>query len=99
ANERMVALSGFARDQIIGRTTLELGMWVVPHQREQLMKEMARGGEHDGPRMSVRDFEFEGVNKDGRKFTLLTSIDRIELAGKPCMLSIIQDITERKQAE
>ena len=99
ANERMVELSGRTREEIIGRTSIELGMWVDPRQRERLMAEMARGSDNGEPRLSIRDFEFEGVNKSGRRFTLLTSIDRIELAGKPCMLSIIQDITERKQAE
>jgi PAS domain S-box-containing protein len=99
ANERMVELSGYTREELIGRTSLDLGMWADPRQREYLMSQLAQGGEKGGPRQFVRDFEFEGVNRSGRKFILITSIDRIELAGRPCMLSIIQDITERKQAE
>ena len=99
ANQRMVELSGYTREEIIGRTTIDLGMWANPRQRDDLLRLLSTGGENGGPCQFVRDFEFEGINRSGRRFILLTSIDRIELAGKPCMLSIIQDITERKQAE
>ena len=47
----------------------------------------------------ITDFETRLRRKDGTLITVIDSARTIELQGKPCILSIIYDITERKQAE
>ncbi|HXE74771.1 MAG TPA: PAS domain S-box protein [Candidatus Xenobia bacterium] len=92
ANEQALLLSGYRREEVVGRSALEVGVWVDPAQREQLRADLARDGH-------VKNREYRFRRKSGEVFTCLYSAELIELAGKPHVLSIANDITERKQME
>ena len=47
----------------------------------------------------MRDLELRFRRKDRQIRTGLGSVELIEVNGKPCTLSVIADITERKRAE
>ncbi|HEX9268836.1 MAG TPA: GAF domain-containing protein, partial [Candidatus Limnocylindria bacterium] len=49
-NEDLCALSGYSRDELIGRTSLELGLWVDPTDLERRQMRTARDG-------FIRDWE------------------------------------------
>jgi PAS domain S-box-containing protein len=84
---------GWTRDELIGRTTLELNYYRDPADRGRLIETMrANGG-------SVRDFEIAGYNRLHQPITVTLSGEFIELNAKQCMVSVVQDITERKRAE
>ena len=91
-NETFELSTGWKRDEVIGRTPLEIDLWVNPDQRTAFIRELQEEG-------NVRNLEVAIRRKDGRIRTSLGSAELIEVNGEPCALSVIADITERKLAE
>jgi PAS domain S-box-containing protein len=92
ANDAHLNWLGYPREQVLGRTCLELGMWEQPAEREQLLNEVRSNG-------SVRQKECLWRNRKGELFTVLLSADTIQLNDTPHMLLMALDITQRKRAE
>lgn len=91
-NETFEVQTGFRRDEIIGRDPLDLNLWVDPDQGTMFMNQVSANG-------NVKDLEVRFRRKDGQVRTGLGSAELIEVQGERCALSVIADITERKQAE
>ena len=91
-NETFTRLSGYAREEAVGRTTVELGLWAAPSEREAELAAMRQHGR-------VRDVEYRFRMKDGRELVGMLSAEQIEIAGEQCALTVIEDVTERKRAE
>lgn len=91
-NETFEAQTGWKRDEVIGRTALEIDLWVNPDQRTAFMREIVEKG-------NIRDLEVSFRKKDGLIRTSLGSAEVIDVEGEPCVLSVIADITERRLAE
>jgi PAS domain S-box-containing protein len=84
--------SGYTREEVIGHTTLELGLWVHASQREEFLQHLRRD-------RVVRDLEADFRSKQGVIRTLLLNADIIELGGRPCMLTVGIDVTERRRRQ
>jgi PAS domain S-box-containing protein len=91
-NDAFCQMIGFAGEEIIGKTALDLGLWVNQEQRKFLFEGLAKQG-------LVRNYEFQFKPKVGEIRTALLSAEIIEIQGKICVISVSQDITERKRAE
>jgi PAS domain S-box-containing protein/putative nucleotidyltransferase with HDIG domain len=91
-NEAFYKLTGYDRKEVIGHTPRELNLWVNPERREHLLHDLHEKG-------SVQDFEFRIRRRSGNTLDMQISAEYVELAGEQCMLTIAQDITERKRAE
>ena len=91
-NDNFLRLSGFARDEIIGRSSVELGFWTNPKDRQHIVALLKRSGE-------ARDLEVRMSIKSGEVRTVQMSAHTIELSGRPCMIAIIRDVTERLALE
>jgi PAS domain S-box-containing protein len=91
-NEALLKLLRFPREEVIGRTTLDLGIWVDLHERSQLVQELSAAG-------SVRDRECRLRTRDGGIVTIHLSAELLEFEGERCMLATLVDVTERRQAE
>lgn len=91
-NDACLAIFGFRRDQVIGHTTLMLGIWPDPHDRARLINRLRAEG-------AVKNLEVSMRMKNGDLRQFLISTNLITLNGKACILTIGNDITERKQAE
>jgi PAS domain S-box-containing protein len=91
-NKTFEQQTGWCRDELIGRSPSDINLWVDPHQRSRFMEQLLAEG-------NVRDLEVRIRRKDGQTRTTLGSAELIEVNGKPCTLSVIADVTERKQAE
>jgi PAS domain S-box-containing protein len=91
-NDACLATFGFRRDEVIGKTTLMLGIWPDPHDRARLIDQLKSQG-------SVRNLEVSMRMKNGELRQFFISSDVIMLRGTPCILTIVNDITERKRAE
>jgi PAS domain S-box-containing protein len=83
---------GYQREEVLGRTCLELGMWENPSERDLLLKDMDAFG-------SVRQRECRWRNRSGGRFTVLLSAEIIKLNDTPHLLLMTLDITQRKRAE
>jgi PAS domain S-box-containing protein len=91
-NETYERLTGWNHDEVIGRTPLDIGLWIDPAQREEFVKRLRAEG-------TVRNLELRIRRRDGRIRTTLGSSELIEFNGEPCALSVIADVTDLKQAE
>ena len=91
-NETFETMSGYTRDEVIGRTGVEIGLWVDPYQRLKLLADLRAGG-------SVRNFECLIRAKSGDVLTCLVSVEIIEIDREPCVLAVTADITDLKQME
>ena len=91
-NDVCVRQWGYARDELIGRSSDELGFWVVPEDRASVIAELDASG-----RVATREVQWR--TKSGRVVTVLYSADTLEIEGERCVLSVAEDITARKQAE
>ncbi|AFY31668.1 PAS domain S-box protein [Calothrix sp. PCC 7507] len=91
-NDSFVRLSGYQRDEAVGRTAFELDMWVQRRDRLKLLEELQTQG-------FVRNLEVEFRTKSGVIMTALLSAEVVDLDGVSCILAITNDITERKQVE
>ena len=91
-NETFEQQTGWCRDEVIGRSPSDINLWVDPDQRSLFLKHLLAEG-------NVRDLEVRIRRKDGQIRTTLGSAELIEVNGKPCILSVIADVTERKRAE
>jgi PAS domain S-box-containing protein len=91
-NEAFEQQTGWCRDEVIGRSPSDIAVWVDPDQRSLFIKQLLAEG-------TVRDVEVSLRRKDGQIRTTLGSAELIEINGKPCALSVLADITERKLAE
>jgi len=92
ANDAHLNWLGYAREEVLGHTCLELGMWEDPRERDLILKDMRSLG-------SIRQRECRWLNRRGEHFTVLLSAETIHVNDTPHMLVMALDITERKQAE
>jgi diguanylate cyclase (GGDEF)-like protein/PAS domain S-box-containing protein len=91
-NEGFEHITGWQRDEVIGRTSLEISVWHEPADRMRLVEALQQNG-------ICENLEAEFVRKDGSRLTGLMSAQRIELKGEPCILSITRDISNIRSAE
>jgi diguanylate cyclase (GGDEF)-like protein/PAS domain S-box-containing protein len=91
-NEAWAQMCGYSREEIIGHSSLELGIWANAPDRERLLEQL-------GSSETLRHFEFRLRRKDGSVAEALLSGEIIELHGEKCLLALLADITERKRAE
>lgn len=88
ANDSFLAMSGYTREEVIGHTSLELGMWETPAARPEFVKEMQEKG-------AVVNHEARFRAKDGSLRVLLSSAETFEIDGEVFLLVSSNDITER----
>ncbi|HEU4712348.1 MAG TPA: PAS domain S-box protein [Pyrinomonadaceae bacterium] len=91
-NEAFLTMSGFTREEIIGRTCLETGFFATEGQRQATIEPLLTAG-------SVRNVELSCPTKSGATRLLLCAGELIDLGGGKCIVVASTDITERKQAE
>jgi PAS domain S-box-containing protein len=90
-NPAWCELFGFTREEVIGQTGVELGLWDV-ERRVELVEIIEKQGRLDR-------YELQITRRDGTPLHLVMSSELIELDGTPHFLTMISDITERKKAE
>jgi PAS domain S-box-containing protein len=91
-NESFESQTGYARHELLGHTALDVGLWVSSRERETLIAEIEKQGH-------ARDREVRIRVKSGQVAIFQISVELLELRGEKCLLTVGQDITERKRAE
>ncbi len=91
-NDAFVDLFGWSREEAIGRSSVEMGKWIRPEDRQDWSNELKRRGR-------VANHEIELRNKRGETLNVLFSAETIMLGREPCALVLSIDQTVRKQAE
>lgn len=91
-NERYVELLGRSLGEVLGRTSLEVGAWADPRDRERWAEALGRDGRVDNLELDFR-------RADGSPVTCLVSSRIITWDGEPVQLSITRDITAHRELE
>jgi PAS domain S-box-containing protein len=91
-NDAFLQLHGFAREEVVGRHILELGLWIDPARREAAIAALRAG-------QPVRDFTAHLRIKGGEERVCSLAADLVTLGGETCILTALTDITDRTRAE
>ncbi len=91
-NESFCIRTGYRREEVIGRSALDLGIWADLSTRANMLELLKRGGEFS-------NFEVRFCKKDGEALVGLMSGKIVELDGEPCLLSVTTDITDLKRID
>lgn len=92
ANRTFLRQSGYRLEELIGKTSLEIDLWAEPALRAQIFEQFQRCG-------FVHGFEAQLNTKAGTTRTVLLFLEIIQLDDRQYLLSMGQDITQRKAAE
>ena len=101
ANDRYCEFFGYGREELLGKTVQELGLWVDPSDRARMMEEIRAQG-------SVRDFSTTFRRKDGTIRDALMAVEPLKAwhdgessvdGTEPTLLIMVVDVTERKRVE
>jgi PAS domain S-box-containing protein len=91
-NDAMLRLTGYSRDEVIGRSSVELGIWVEPYERTGMLKLLDEHG-------SMRNLEARFRMKSGEIRTMLWSAELMDYKGEACLIVVAHDVTEKRQLE
>ncbi len=91
-NQALLRMTGYTRDEVIGHTSLELGYWDDPSDRQKLVERLL-AGEH------LQNVECCFRRKNREPFTGLLSAELIELDGEQCIVTATMDISDLRRAE
>jgi PAS domain S-box-containing protein len=90
-NEESCRVTGFAREELVGRSSLELG-WFTPEVRARMVQMLEARGRVSGLDLKI-------LTKEGQLLECLLHGELVTIGGKRRILSIMQDISELRWAE
>ncbi len=91
-NDGFSRMTGYAREEVVGRSTLELDLYADPADRARVMSLLSQKG-------YFRDMEANFRTKSGGIRNGLGAGELIELGSVRCLISVVVDVTEQKQME
>jgi PAS domain S-box-containing protein len=91
-NEAFERITGYRRDEIVGRSWLQVCLWADPHEWDRALQRLQNEG-------CIRNLEFAFRKKSGELGTGLLSAELIEIGGHQCAITATIDITERLRLE
>ena len=91
-NDGFSAMTGFTRTDVVGETTIGVNLFKNPADRQLLTTAIKDHG-------VCKNLEIVFVRKDGSELVGMVSARSIELRGALHLISVVRDITERRQAE
>jgi PAS domain S-box-containing protein len=91
-NDSFLRIMEFTREEAAERTSFEMGIWIRPSDRDAILAEIGKTG-----RVQTKQMQFR--TKSGKELVVNYSAEVIELGGRRRLLSVCEDITERKRAE
>lgn len=92
ANDAYERLVGYRRDELVGRRVDDLNLRIDRGTRAETIRRLAEHGAIKGQESEIRA-------KDGTIKHVLVSLERIQVGTEECLLAMLYDITEQKQAE
>jgi PAS domain S-box-containing protein len=91
-NEAFSNIMGYEREQVIGRTALDLNIWADANDRKQMIEQLNVEGH-------LHSFETQFVTRSGGSRMVLISAEIIKLDGAECVIAITSDITDTRRLE
>lgn len=91
-NEEWSLLTGLSLQAVMGRTSIELGVWTDAAQRDAAIKSTGQTGR-------LRNLDVPYTRPDGQKLTLLLNASSIEIGGSAFYISYWQDVTAEREVQ
>ena len=92
ANKAFLEIIGYERNEVIGQSSIDLGIWADSADRPKLVEALcANPAQHN--------VETRFTRKNGTSLWGLMSASVINFSGVPCVLSVSRDISNAKAAE
>jgi len=91
-NQSFTSVFGYEKKEVVGKTTLDLKLWIIESQREIIRKQLIRD-------KRVKNKEVKFYLKSGEVIDTQFSASLIEIYDETIILSEIIDVTARKKAE
>ena len=91
-NDNFARIFGWSEQDLVGRTAADIGIWRYPGDREAMAQVLRTHSR-------IEAMETVFIARDGRQISVQFSASMLELHGRSCVLSVVHDITARKQAE
>jgi PAS domain S-box-containing protein len=87
-NERMLQEYNWSREDLLGKTTIEAGLWGDPEDRAQMLSILERDGR-------IIDYESIGIGTDGHRRDISLSAEIIHVDGRRYLIVFVTDISRR----
>lgn len=91
-NKGFSEITGYTREEVIGKSSLALNIWADPKDRDKLVKGLTEDG-------FVKNLEAKFITKNGKIIDGLMSATIIKWKGKPHVINISREITSLKETE
>lgn len=91
-NKAFLDITGYSRDEVIGHTSVELGIWTEMADRHAFLERINRDG-------CCRDLEVQFRKKNGKLIWGRISGSLVELDGTQSLLTVTRDVSAVKMAE
>ncbi len=91
-NDRFTDFFGHARTEAVGKTTVQLGLFINPADRKKFAAEVKSRG-------YIRNLEFVFQKKNGDPIPVAISANLLETSGEPILLNVARDMTEYHEAK
>ena len=91
-NENFIKFSGFKKEEIIGKSSIELNLIPNPEQRTELIKSIKEKGYSSDVLLQVR-------TKNGEYKWVSVSAHVVNINGQDCFITAMVDVSDRKKTE
>jgi PAS domain S-box-containing protein len=91
-NRSFERLTGFSRDEVIGKRGVNLEMYGSASERQELIRKLQQDGH-------VYNFPMTFNNRSMKHVNVLFSLEQIKLQNKPFVLGAAIDVTEKNQLQ
>lgn len=91
-NKGFVTAFGWSKEQAVGNTSGELGLWVDPHDRLRMLDQLAMHG-------ALNDFEARLRHRDGSIGTYRFHSTPVSLHGTACLVTTVRDVSQLRAQE
>ena len=91
-NKTFLQATGYSREEVVGSTSIDLGIWVDLDDRSRMVDLLNEEGK-------VRNLETRFRLKSGEIRSVLWSAESIDYGDEKCLIAVTRDITDRKKAE
>jgi PAS domain S-box-containing protein len=91
-NQAFEQITGYRREEVIGHTSHDLGLWADPQERVAALRRLEADGH-------VRNMEHRFRKKGGEIGIGLISIELLRIDGETCAIAAVTDITDLKRVQ
>lgn len=91
-NEACVRVYGYSREELLGRTTKDVGIFKNQRDSDSVLAELRNG-------RGVRNLEVEMRHKDGKALICLMSSEALSIEEDAYSLNVCHDVTEQKKIQ